>query len=210
MTDSPKIRVLLVDDHVLFNDGMVLQLSYTGSPVEVAGQVFRADDVLHAVQRLSPDVVLMDINLPQQTGIDCARTLLHHVPDLHVVMLTMYNYRKFIDECRELGVSGYVLKDERIEVIIDAIKRVMAGERVFPTEPSNHRNQPDRFVQQFGLTPTEVKIIGLIREGLSSQQIAERLFVSFETIRSHRKNIYRKLNIDHVAKLLDFANEHGL
>ncbi|AQG81661.1 response regulator transcription factor [Spirosoma montaniterrae] len=210
MTDTPKIRILLVDDHVLFNDGLVLQLSYEGSPVEVVGQVFRADDVLHTVQRLSPQVVLMDINLPQQTGIECAQMLLHHFPALHIVMLTMYNYRKFIDECRALGVSGYMLKHERIETIVETIQRVWAGERVFPDEPSGHQHETNWFVREFGLTPTEIKIIGLIRQGLSSQQIAGQLFVSFETVRSHRKNIYRKLNIDHVAKLLDFANEHGI
>ncbi|GAA4414640.1 response regulator transcription factor [Nibrella viscosa] len=210
MTETRKIRVLLADDHALFSDGLVLQLSAGNSPVEVVGQVFRGEDVRPAVLRHAPDVVLLDINLPTLNGIDCARQLRKDAPTVRLIMLTMYAYRKFIDECRQMGVSGYLLKSERADVIIGTICRVQNGETVFPEMPNNHAHDKDEFVRRFKLTPTEVKIIRLIHQGLSSQQIAERLFVSFDTVRSHRKNIYRKLEINHLSELLTFAGEFGL
>ncbi|GAB3640139.1 LuxR C-terminal-related transcriptional regulator [Spirosoma arcticum] len=210
MSLTQKIRVLLADDHTLFSDGLAMQLTVENSPVEVVGQVFRGNDVLPAIQQHAPHVILLDINLPQQTGIVCAQQAMLAFPELHVVMLTMYGYRKFVDQCRSIGVAGYLLKHERAEVIIHTLKQVQAGQRCFPTDPTSNRHEADFFVRQFKLTPTELKIIGLIRTGLSSQQIADRLFISFETVRSHRKNIYRKLDITHLSELLNFASEYAL
>ncbi|WP_247235532.1 response regulator transcription factor [Telluribacter sp. SYSU D00476] len=205
-----RIRVLIADDHVMFNDGLALQLTLKDSSLEVISQVYRGEDVLPAVQRFSPHIVLLDINLPKLNGIDCARLIIKHSPSVRVIMLTMYAYRKFIKECYALGIAGYLLKNERADTIIDTIHKVMNGHLVYPeTHPSN-AHEDDFFIKKFKLTPTEIKIIGMIRRGLSSQQIANTLYVSFETIRSHRKNIYRKLSINHVSELIDFANEYGL
>lgn len=188
-----------------------MQLSYEDSPVAVVGQVFRGSDVLLAVHRLGPDVVLLDINLPAPNGLDCARRLRQEFPAVWVVMLTMYAYPKFVEECRRLGVAGYLLKEERVETIVSALQRVGAGGTVFPkTAPAPNAHEGDEFVQRFKLTPTEVKLIGLLRRGWSSQEIAAQLFVSFDTVRSHRKNIYRKLGINHLSELVDFARENGL
>jgi len=213
MADTPKIRVLLADDHVLFSDGLVLQLHAGESSVEVVGQVWRGNEVLPAVHRLSPDVVLLDINLPQLSGIDCARLLVRDFPSVRVLMLTMYDYQKFIDQCRSIGVAGYLLKSERVETIIQTVRQVYSGQTNglpdhFPNAPASHGSDDDALVRRFNLTPTEVKIIGLVHKGLSSQQIAGRLFVSYETVKSHRKNIYRKLNIAHLSELINFANEY--
>ncbi|GAB4016461.1 response regulator [Spirosoma koreense] len=210
MKNLPEIRLLLVDDHALFSDGLVLQLDTPQSSVTVVGQVFQGDEVLPAISQYQPDVVLLDINLPQVNGIECARQIIDSYPDVRIIMLTMYDYQKLIDECRSIGVSGYLLKSERAETILRVIERVYAGETHFPALPARPHFENNVFISHYKLTPTEVKIISLIHQGLSSQQIADQLFISFETVKSHRKNIYRKLNISSLAELINFANEYAL
>lgn len=205
------IRILLADDHALFSDGLALQLTQADPAVTVVGQVFRGADVLPAVHQHTPHVVLLDINLPAPNGIECVRALSAAFPAVKTVMLTMYAYKRFINECREAGAAAYLLKHVRVPAMLNTIRRVMTGERIFPTQPASaDLHADDSFVARFKLTPTEVKIISLIRQGLSTPQIAEKLFVGFETVKSHRKNIYRKLNIAHLAELLNFARENGL
>ncbi|MEZ0539112.1 response regulator [Fibrella arboris] len=207
---AASIRVLLADDHALFSDGLALQLTQASPAVTVVGQVFRGGDVLPAVQQYAPHVVLLDINLPVPNGIDCLRQLSATYPAVKTVMLTMYAYQHFITECREAGAAAYLLKSVRVPVMLDTIVRVLTGERIFPAPTVPDMHAEDSFVTRFKLTPTELKIIALIRQGRSTQQIGDQLFVSFETIKSHRKNIYRKLNITHLSQLLDFAHEEGL
>ena len=203
------IRILLADDHALFNDGLALQLTHADPTITVVGQVFRGTDVLPAVQEYRPHVVLLDINLPTPNGIDCVRQLATSFPAVKTVMLTMYAYQRFIDECRNAGAAAYLLKHVRIPAMLDTIRRVLAGERIFPESTATDLHAEDNFVMRYKLTPTELKIISLIRQGLSTSQISEKLFVGFETVKSHRKNIYRKLNITHLSELLDFAKENG-
>ncbi|WP_375448274.1 response regulator [uncultured Fibrella sp.] len=210
LDSSSPVRILLADDHALFSDGLALQLTQANPAVTVVGQVFRGSDVVPAVQRYSPHVVLLDINLPVPNGIDCLRQLSATYPAVKTVMLTMYAYQHFINECREAGAAAYLLKHVRVPVMLDTIARVLIGERVFPVPTVPDMHAADSFVTRFKLTPTELKIIALIRQGRNTQQIGEQLFVSFETVKSHRKNIYRKLNITHLSQLLDFAHEQGL
>ncbi len=209
-TLTEPIRILLADDHALFSDGLALQLTQADPAVTVVGQVFRGADVLPAVHQHSPHVVLLDINLPAPNGIECVRALSAAFPAVKTVMLTMYAYQRFINECREAGAAAYLLKHVRVPAIIDTIRRVLTGERIFPTSPTADLHADDSFVVRFKLTTTEVKIISLIRQGLSTPQIGEKLFFGTETVKSHRKNIYRKLGITHLSELLDFAREHGL
>ncbi len=204
------IRILLADDHTLFSDGLTLQLTQADPAVTVVGQVFRGIDVLPAVQEHTPHVVLLDINLPAPNGIECVRQLSVAFPAVRTVMLTMYAYQHFIDECQEAGAAAYLLKHIRVPAMLDTIRRVLTGERVFPATPATDLYADDDFVIRFKLTPTEIKIISLIRQGCSTKQIGEKLFVSFETVKSHRKNIYRKLNIAHLHELLNFARENGI
>lgn len=210
MKNTHPIRVLIVDDHALFNDGLALQLSDGNPAIQVVGQVFRGNDVLPAVQATMPGVILLDINLPNQTGIECARQVLQAHPDIRIIMLTMYGYRKFIDQCRQTGVAGYLLKYERIDVILHAIYAVCQGGTVFPKSDMLNQHEEDFFIRQFRLTPTELKIIALLVQGLSSQQIAAQMHTGYETIRSHRKNIYRKLDITHLSELIAFASEYTI
>lgn len=211
ITPTEMIRILLADDHALFCDGLTLQLTQADPSLKVVGQVLRGIDVLPAVQQLAPHVVLLDINLPAPNGIECVRQLVAGFQEVKAVILTMYDYQRFIQESREAGAAGYLLKHTHIAEIISTIYRIQSGERVFPEKALPDSAKADSsFVTEFKLTPTEINVIRLIRQGFSSTQIGEQLFVGYETVKSHRKNIYRKLNIKHLSELLEFARAHNL
>lgn len=213
ITSAEPIRILLADDHALFCDGLALQLAQADPALKIVGQVLRGTDVLPAVQHLTPHLVLLDINLPAPNGVACVRELAAEFPTVKAIILTMYNYQRFIQECREAGAAGYLLKQARASEIIQAIYQVLSGKRVFPDLVPFHPpadEQGSGLTEQYKLTPTEIKVIALIRQGLSSTQIGEQLFVGYETVKSHRKNIYRKLNINHLSALLEFARAHNL
>lgn len=210
--DHPN-RLLLIDDHRLFNDGLKSLLE-TQPDLTVCGQVFTAADVLPAVHRLRPQLVLLDINLQGTNGIDLGIQLLHQFTGLRVILLTMYNQPKLLDEARRAGLHGYLLKEATTEQLLTGIRTVINGGTFFKLDESDSSSAHDPFTDDFArrlnLTFREVEIIRLICQGLSSEQMAEQLNLSIETIKTHRKNIYFKLNINKVADLIQFAIKQGL
>lgn len=127
----------------------------------------------------------------------------------------MYNQPKLVEEARRTGLHGYLLKDATTEELLQGIRAVLAGNVVFDVNLTNHTPQPDDpfgddFARRLNLTFREVEIIRLIREDLSTEQIADRLHVGHETIKTHRKNIYFKLGINKVTELIQFAVRNGL
>ncbi|QIP12654.1 response regulator transcription factor [Spirosoma aureum] len=205
--------ILIADDHQLFNDGLRTLLTFEGSPFQVVGQVYRGDDVILGIHQLQPDVVLLDINMPHRNGIDVARQIVRDYPTVRVVIISMYNYQKFVDELKEIGVAGYLLKSASQQELISCLQSVITGGRYFDIKLNGKAaalHQEDEFVKRFKLSPRELEIIVLMREGLSAPEIARQLFISEETVKTHRKNIYYKLDINNLAELIRFANEHGL
>ena len=213
MEPSSPARVLLIDDHRLFNDGLKSLLD-TQPDLTVCGQVFSATDALATVHRLTPQLVLLDVNLQGSNGIDLGRQLLHHFTGLQVILLTMYNQPKLLDEARRAGLHGYLLKDATTDQLLTGIRTVLNGGTFFvlnEPDPNTSDNRfGDDFARRLSLTFREVEIIRLICQGLSSEQIAERLNLSVETIKTHRKNIHFKLGINKVADLIQFALKQGL
>ncbi len=188
--------ILIADDHQLFSDGLRTLLSNANSRFTVIAQVYDGRDVIPVVHQHQPDVVLLDINLPHRNGVDIAQQLRREFPCVKVIIVTMYSYQKLIEELQEVGVAGYLLKSASSERLITCLNRVISGNVFFdhpPNERATDTRETDPFVKQFSLTPREIEIIRLIRNGLSTFQIAEKLFVSAETIKTHRRNIYYKL-----------------
>ncbi len=207
-------RILLIDDHRLFNDGLKSLLDEQIDLV-VCEQVFEASGALPAIHRTSPHLILLDANLQGTNGIDLGRKILHDFPAVRVLMLTMYNQPKLVDEARRVGLHGYMLKDATTDELLRGIRAVLAGNTVFDVSLTNHSTKPDdpfgdEFARRLNLTFREVEIIRLIREGLSTEQIADQLHVAHETIKTHRKNIYFKLGISKVTELIQFAIRNGL
>ncbi len=207
-------RVLLIDDHRLFNDGLKSLLNDQPG-LTVCGQVFQASDALPAIQRTNPNLILLDVNLQGANGIDLGKTIVSHYSGLRVLMLTMYNQPKLLDEARRAGLHGYLLKDATTTELLRGIWAVLTGISYFDpaittATPPTGDSFGDDFARRLNLTFREVEIIRLIREGLSTEQIAGRIHLSIETVKTHRKNIHFKLGISKVTDLIQFAIRHGL
>lgn len=207
-------RILLIDDHHLFNEGIKSLLDEQPG-LSVCGQVFSASEALPTIHRTSPHLVLLDANLQGVNGIDLGRKILNDFPSVRVLMLTMYNQPKLVEEARRAGLHGYLLKDATTGELLRGIRAVLEGHPYFDpnlseTTPTANPSFEDEFARRLNLTFREVEIIRLIREGLSTEQIAERLHVAHETVKTHRKNIYFKLGISKVTELIQFAVRNGL
>jgi len=205
-----KYKILIADDHILFNEGVKQLLS---DNYDIVAQVFKGNEVLSAIHINKPDLVLLDINLPSINGFDLAKEIKHSFEYLKIIFLSMYEEAKFIEQAKNLLVHGYMLKHSTKKELIDAIENVMSDSIYF--DPKLNRNQTnlhrdDFFVKQFSLTPREVEIIRLVKVGIESAKIAEQLFLSEATVKSHRKNIYFKLKINKVAELIAFAEKNGI
>ncbi len=214
MESQHPTRILLIDDHRIFNDALKSLLDQQADLL-ICGQVFDAGQVLTTVQRTNPHVVLLDVNVQGTNGIDLGKRILSHYPDTRVLMLTTYNQPKLLDEARRAGLHGYLLKDVSTPELLGGIRAVAAGHTCFDTSlndvaPPADDPFGDAFSRRLNLTFREVEIIGLIRQGLSNEQIANQIHLSVETVKTHRKNIHFKLGISKVTDLVRFAMEHGL
>lgn len=207
----PVIRALIVDDHRLFNDGLKSMLA-SESSVEVIGQVYQSNDTPHAVARLSPDLLLMDFNMPGINGLDMTRQLMRDFPTLNVLILSMYAEQRYIDDFRKAGARGYLLKTADVDELVAAIRIVSAGGTYFRQQASRSADTDphadDGFMRRFRLTQRETEVIAHIRQGLTNQRIADLMNVSFYTVETHRRNIYLKLGVNSTADLIRFVDEN--
>lgn len=209
-----RLKILLIDDHKIFNDGLKSLLNEQ-SDFNVCAQIFQAKDVNFTIQKHHPDLIILDINLQGINGIELGKKIVADFPKTKVMILTMYNQPTLLEEARKAGLHGYLLKDATTPELLTGIRHILAGNTYFDskiTKTEHLTEDPfgDDFARRLNLTFREVEIIKLIKEGLTNEQIAERLGVRFFTIKTHRKNIHFKLGINNVAELIDFANKQNL
>jgi DNA-binding NarL/FixJ family response regulator len=205
-----KSKILIADDHVLFNDGVKNLLSES---FDIVAQVYDGKQVLSAIHLNKPELVLLDINLPNINGFEIAAEIQTDFSDVKIVFLSMYNEDKFVEQAKHLNVSGYMLKHSTKEELVFAVNAAIKGEQSFDSkliQKATNNHSDDYFVKQFSLTPREIEIIKFIRTGNSSNEIAQLLFLSEDTIKTHRKNIYYKLGINKVSELIEFAQKNGI
>jgi DNA-binding NarL/FixJ family response regulator len=211
---TPKpIKILIVDDHGLFNDGLKAML-IRESTIEVVGQVYHSKDAFYEVNRLNPDLLLMDFNMPGTNGLEMTQQLLQHFPALKILILSMYSEVRYIEDFRKAGARGYLLKTVNVVELLSAIRAVMAGKTYFDPKilqtkvPGSHAE--DSFLKRFRLTSREIEVMRYIRQGLSTQQIADTVHVSMYTIETHRRNIHFKLKVKSVAELIRFMDSNEI
>lgn len=202
----PEIRILLVDDHPMVRDGLRARL-HTVPHFQVVGEAGDAHEALAALATAAPSVVLLDVGLKDQNGIELARVLLEHRPELRVLMFSMYDNPEYVQRALQAGARGYVLKDAPASEIVAAIDAVAAGGTFLSPAVSRRlfRNQAPRPL----LSPRESEILAAIGRGESSKQMARTLGLSVRTIETHRQNIKRKLELEGQAELIRYAVEHG-
>ncbi|SPH18080.1 Oxygen regulatory protein NreC [Defluviimonas aquaemixtae] len=201
-------RVLVVDDHPMVAEGLRSILE-TYDDIEVVGTLGNGQEAIDEAERLAPDVILLDLNMPQLNGLSATEILLERNPDLRILILSMHDSPEYISTALRHGASGYVLKDVPVEEIKNAIGRVMAGERYLCTGATASL-QPGTADGREPLTDREQTILLELAQGKSNKDVAAELDISVRTVETHRKNIKRKLGIATTAGLTRYALEHGV
>ena len=197
-----KINVLLADDHTMVLEGLK-EILKNKDRIEVVGSVLNGKEVLKFVSEKKVDVVIIDINMPEMDGITCARQLKKEHPDIKVIILTMYPQKSFIEEVIKIGIDGCLLKNNTGIELEMAIYRVVSGKNYYDLIKTF--NSPEEEVVQYKLSDREIDIIRLLAKGLTSTEIADELFISEHTVRTHRKNILKKTNFANTSQLVQFA-----
>lgn len=221
------IRVLLVDDHAILREGIRYLLSASGE-VDVVGEAQDGVEALEMVDRLKPDAVLMDIAMPRMNGIEATTELKKRHPELPVLILSMYDSEEYVLPILKAGASGYVLKRAAAQELVSALKAVVAGQVIL--HPDVARTVMENLHQGHGgshaqaqvekhvgmhpaleqLTDREREVLTLIAQGLTNQQIGEKLFISIKTVQAHRANLMEKLDLHDAVELTKFAIKTGL
>jgi two-component system response regulator NreC len=210
------INVFLVDDHQMFRQGLFSMLNNTEG-FQVVGEASDGQNAIKNIEKLRPDIVLLDLALPVLDGIEVTRRLKKSIPKTRVLILSMHADRFFAIEALKAGANGYMLKEESYGQMLGAIRSVLKG-KTFIT-PQLEESVMKDFIQIARhstespgdtLTEREREILQLITEGRTSQKIAELLFISASTVDTHRKNIMAKLDIHSVAGLVKYAIKHKI
>ena len=209
MSLTTKIKILLIDDHHLFNDGLK-SLLRPETNIDIVGQVYEAKNVLHEIQRLLPELIFLDINLPDKNGIELAAEVLKNFPSVKIILLTMYSDSQIYKEALKTGVHGYILKNSSKQDLLSGIEAVINGKTFFDAKLNEKIEEApsDDLAKKFALTAREKEIIKWVKDGLDSYQIANKMFLSYHTIKTHRRNIHFKLGTSTTSELIKFANEN--
>jgi DNA-binding NarL/FixJ family response regulator len=215
MAEVNRIKVVIVDDHPIFRHGL-RQVIDADPRLCVVAEAGDGETALRLIKEHEPDVAVLDVDLPQISGLDLARTLQTLRRRVHVMLLTMYKEENMVNAAMDRGVRGYVLKDNAMTDIVAGIKAVAAGESYLSPSISGYllrrRESADKLRQTVPaletLTAMERRVLKFIAENKTSKEIAAELFISHRTVETHRANICSKLNLRGSHRLLQFALEH--
>ncbi|MFN2266015.1 MAG: response regulator [Anaerolineales bacterium] len=212
-----KIRLLLVDDHAVVRTGLRMMLEGE-QDIEIVGEAESASEAINQISLLKPDVVLMDIGLPDLSGIDATREIKKLAPDIAVVALTIHEDEEYFFKMLDAGASGYVPKRAAPDELITAIRVTAQGEvylypslaKLLVSDYLSQSQQPRNRATLDGLTPREYEVLTLLADGASNLEIAEQLNISPKTVARHRENIMGKLNLHSRAELVKYAIRKGI
>ncbi len=203
------IRVFIVDDHPMVQEG-IRSLLNNEKGIEVCGYAMTAQSCLGFFIHNTADVILMDINLPDMSGIDLCASIKTKYPGIMVLGLSTFNQGSYVNKMMENGASGYVLKNAGKEELLEAIREVNNGKTYLSFE-AGQAMRKDSLAEKIPLiTRREKEILLLIAEGNTNPEIAKKLFISPTTVDSHRKNLLAKMNMKNTASLIKFAMENKL
>jgi DNA-binding NarL/FixJ family response regulator len=209
MKSEEKISIVIADDHPVFRAGMK-HIIEGGSGIEIIGEAGNGREAIAFIEELKPDVAVLDIDMPEYNGIQVARILREKNIPVEIIILTMYSEEDFFNEVMELGVKGFVLKDNATNDILNAIKTVADGKHYITPILSSYlvrRNEKTQTADTIfkNITAMERRVLSLIAENKTSKEIAEELYISYKTVENHRTNICSKLNLHGSHALLKFV-----
>jgi DNA-binding NarL/FixJ family response regulator len=213
------LKILLADDHQLVRNGIKIFLE-SEEDFEVVGEAKNGIEAIEKNNELKPDLVLLDISMPEKNGLEAAPEILTASNSPKIVMLSMYLDEKYINSCMEAGVHGYIHKGADKEELVSGIKKVMEGVSFYSKDVrdvmvnnyiTSLKKKKQQLAQpQINLTKRELEVVKLIMKGYTSNQIAEELFISNRTVDTHRANLMQKLDVKNSIELINKVTEENL
>ena len=224
------IRILLVDDQRLFVESLKLVLTTRAEDISVVGIANNGQEALEMTNELKPDIVLMDVRMPQMDGVEAVCRIISQDPGIRVIMLTTFDDDNYVLDALNNGAAGYILKDVPPEELITSIRAVHGGSMLISPSVARkvllsaspkakqgpeidtplHPFHAEGFYREHPtlkyMTSREIEVLNLIGQGYNNQEIADRLFISLQTAKNHVSIIYSKLNIHNRAKVVHFVN----
>ena len=214
-----KIKVLLVDDHQIVRDGIKALLSGVND-IEVVGEASDGNEALIKTEKLNPHIIIMDISMPEMSGIEVTKTITQNFPLIKVLILSMFTEEDFIMNAIAVGIKGYLPKNTTREELLKAIRTIYNGKEYYGDlisqiilksyiSNAQKKNIPEgKDINCLSLR--EIEILKLIVEGLNNQEIADKLFISIRTVESHKSHIMQKLELKTTVDMVKFAIKNNL
>lgn len=215
--ENKKTNIIIVDDHKIFRDGLIMLLNNFDF-VSVVGQASNGEEFLELIDKVVPDIVLMDINMPKMNGIEATKKAIEKLPEIKIIALTSFADDEYIEQMISAGVEGYMLKRSDIEDFEKAIKKVARGGSYFSSEiikvisrnvfENKERRSGEKILTKF--TSREKRILHLICQGLNNEQIAEKIYLSPKTIEKHKSKLFQKTETFNTVNLVIYAFKNQL
>jgi len=209
------IRLLIADDHKLFRQGLISLMKTREDIVQVVGEAKTGSEAVLLAEKLKPDIVLLDIYMPDKNGLQAARDIKAHSPEVNIVMLTSSEDDDHLTEAVDIGVSGYLLKNLDAEELFDLLDGIRQGEAAITRSMASrlfkifaHSQERDQGCED--LTDREIDVLRLVTRGLSNSDIADELCVSINTVKTHMKNIFNKLGLENRTQVVAYAFKSGI
>ncbi len=209
-------RIVLAEDHILVREG-IRKIIEDFADLQVVGEVSDGQQLLDFLKRSPVDMVVLDITMPELSGIEATRVIKRDYPGVKVLILTMHKKREYLNDALTAGVDGYLLKEDAAKELLSAIKKIRQGD-IYVSPLLSHelallyahsRREIRALPPEEMLTAREIEIVKLIAEGKSSKEIASLLFLSFRTVQNHRTKIMKKLNLKKNTDLVRYAIQMG-
>ena len=214
----PSIKILLTEDHQLLRDGIKALIA--SENIEIIGEASTGAGLWKLMENAQPDIILMDISLPDISGIELTRSLSEHFPEVKVLILSMFTEESFINQAIKAGAKGYLHKNTTREEMLAAIDTVHSGSEFYSDNISKiilksyidkaKKNGEEIYNPHELLSKREIEILKMFAEGFINKEIADRLFISIRTVESHKNHIMQKLNLKTQVELVKYAIRHNL
>lgn len=212
-----KLKIVLAEDHTILREGLRALLS-ADPGFEIIGEAQNGREAVRCVERLEPDLLLMDLSMPRMSGMDAIREIKNRYPDIKIIALTVHKTEEYLLTTLKAGADGYVLKDATHEELVMAIKNVMSGKSYLSPGVSEkviegylEGRESNRSLSPWEtLSQREREVLKLIAEGFKNKEIAEDLCISLKTVEKHRANLMKKLDLHNAAALTVYAVQKGL
>jgi two-component system, NarL family, response regulator LiaR len=211
MKQSNPIRVLLVDDHMVVRSGLSTVLSVYDD-LKLVGEAGDGEEAVRLCERLQPDVILMDLLMPKMDGVTAIKAIKTRWPQIQIIALTSFKEKEYVEGALKAGANGYLLKDVSAEELVNAVRRATAGQPSLSPEAAQvlMKNVSEPALPYQEMTGREKEILALMVEGMSNNEIAERLIVSQSTVKFHVSNILSKLGVTGRTEAVALAVKHHL